>query len=503
MQVNLESSKGNGIDFSTATPLSEIPGPTAISLIVSSLPGGKFYKMELREVLRSCRKQYGDIMRFPSLFGNPSIVFTHKPEHFEIVFRTEGQWPVRPVLDTIKSFRENIRSDIFGVHAGLLHSQGKKWGDFRSIVNPVLMQPKTTKLYIPIIDQVASDFLGRIRFLRNPTTNQLPENFEDELNKWTLESIGVIALDTRLGLISNKANEKAMEFIENLKLVFELAFDLEFNISIWRIVATPKYKKLMKVLDSLADSAREYIEEAAGKLKKRKTESTKDHEESVLEKLLKIDPIIAQVMAIDMIFAGVDTTSSAFTGALYLLAKNPDKQEILRNEIRAVLPEKDSSFTIEKMTRLPYLRACIKESQRIFPTLNGNVRGAGQNIVLDGYQIPKGTFVAMLSPDLQMDDKYFPVASKFLPERWLKTDEARATCPVSAKAAHPFIYMPFGFGPRMCIGRRLAELEMEILLSKLVRNFHISWEHPDLKFKWSTINAPVSKLMFTLVDVEK
>lgn len=147
----------------------------------------------------------------------------------------------------------------------------------------------------------------RIRFLRNPTTNQLPENFEDELNKWTLESIGVIALDTRLGLISNKANEKAMEFIENLKLVFELAFDLEFNISIWRIVATPKYKKLMKVLDSLADSAREYIEEAAGKLKKRKTESTKDHEESVLEKLLKIDPIIAQVMAIDMIFAGVDT----------------------------------------------------------------------------------------------------------------------------------------------------------------------------------------------------
>lgn len=147
----------------------------------------------------------------------------------------------------------------------------------------------------------------RIRFLRNPTTNQLPENFEDELNKWTLESIGVIALDTRLGLISNKANEKAMEFIDNLKLVFQLAFDLEFNISIWRIVATPKYKKLMQVLDSLADSAREYIEEAAGKLKKRKTESTKDHEESVLEKLLKIDPIIAQVMAIDMIFAGVDT----------------------------------------------------------------------------------------------------------------------------------------------------------------------------------------------------
>lgn len=147
----------------------------------------------------------------------------------------------------------------------------------------------------------------RIRFLRNPTTNQLPENFEDELNKWTLESIGVIALDTRLGLISNKANEKAMEFIDNLKLVFELAFDLEFNISIWRIVATPKYKKLMKVLDSLADSAREYIEEAAEKLKKRRTESTKDHEESVLEKLLKIDPIIAQVMAMDMIFAGVDT----------------------------------------------------------------------------------------------------------------------------------------------------------------------------------------------------
>lgn len=196
-------------------------------------------------------------------------------------------------------------------------------------------------------------------------------------------------------------------------------------------------------------------------------------------------------------------TSSAFTSALYLLAKNPDKQEILRKEILTVLPEKNSTFTVNNMARLPYLRACIKESQRLFPTLNGNLRCAGQDIVLDGYQIPKGTPVIMQSPALQKDDKYYPNAKTFLPERWLKTQEAGVSCPASAKSAHPFIYLPFGFGPRTCIGKRFAEMEIETLLSKIVRNFYVTWEHPDLKFEWRTLNVPKGKLMFTLNDVEK
>lgn len=72
------------------------------------------------------------------------------------------------------------------------------------------------------------------------------------------------------------------------------------------------------------------------------------------------------------------------------MAKNPDKQDKLRQEILELLPDVDSKITAEGINKLPYLRACIKESMRLQPVVAGTQRGTAQNIVLDGYQIPKG-----------------------------------------------------------------------------------------------------------------
>lgn len=89
-------------------------------------------------------------------------------------------------------------------------------------------------------------------------------------------------------------------------------------------------------------------------------------------------------------------TSSGTTGILYLLATNPDKQAKLREELRTVLPKKDSPLTPENMRNLPYLRACIKEGLRLCPPAAGNVRAAGKDMVLQGYQIPKGVGFARI-----------------------------------------------------------------------------------------------------------
>ena len=62
------------------------------------------------------------------------------------------------------------------------------------------------------------------------------------------------------------------------------------------------------------------------------------------------------------------------------------------------------------------------------------------------------------------NEKHFREAKKFIPERWIKQDDESRP---EAKNAHPFVFMPFGFGPRMCLGRRFAELEMEIVLAKV------------------------------------
>lgn len=96
---------------------------------------------------------------------------------------------------------------------------------------------------------------------------------------------------------------------------------------------------------------------------------------------------------------------------------------------------------------------------------------------------------------LTNSEKYFKQADEFLPERWLKSE---VTSDMSAKHVNPFIFLPFGFGPRMCIGRRFAELELETLLAKVWHNvcFKRDWEW-DVKFfprfrlyeilKWTTI----------------
>lgn len=82
---------------------------------------------------------------------------------------------------------------------------------------------------------------------------------------------------------------------------------------------------------------------------------------------------------------------------LYCLAKNPDKQEILREEVLKILPCKDSKLDTKSLDNIPYMRAVIKESLRCYPVINGNFRRTGQDIVLQGYQIPKGVSAIAMS----------------------------------------------------------------------------------------------------------
>ena len=131
-----------------------------------------------------------------------------------------------------------------------------------------------------------------------------------------------------------------------------------------------------------------YVDEAVEKFEKNPVPDEND--QSILEKLLLIDKKIAVVMAADALIAGVDTTASATIGVMYCLAKNPEKQEKLREELMKILPDKNSRLTPENMKNMPYLRACIKEGTRIYPAVIGNLRKTGNDVVLQGYQVPKG-----------------------------------------------------------------------------------------------------------------
>jgi cytochrome P450 family 12 len=155
-------------------------------------------------------------------------------------------------------------------------------------------------------------------------------------------------------------------------------------------------------------------------------------------------------------------------------------------------------LTPNNMKNMPYLRACIKEGLRLHPPTGGTVRKAGKDLVLSGHRIPEGTEVVMPIALFQRD--CYSRNDEFIPERWLKHENTNE-CPHAKTEASPFSYLPFGFGSRVCIGKRLANLEIEVLLTRLIRDYKIEWNYPDLKFKVAILNIPDGDLKFKFTKV--
>ncbi|KPJ18448.1 Cytochrome P450 CYP12A2 [Papilio machaon] len=293
----------------------------------------------------------------------------------------------------------------------------------------------------------------------------LKSDFGDETKLWALESIGVIALGGRLNCFDPNlpADSPVKKLIQYSHDCFVVADKLDFSPSLWSL---NKY----------------FIQEA---IKKLKNETKSDNEKGVLEKLLEIDEHFAHVMASDMLFAGVDTTSNSVITLFYLLAKNPEKQTKLREEI------------LSGVEKRPYLKACIKESMRMMPVAAGNMRETSKEYNILGYHIPKNKSLLFAHEYTSMMECHYPRPNEYISERWLADKED----PLYYGNAHPFAFNPFGFGTRSCIGRRIAELEIESLVSRVVKDFHIHWFGEPLKMHHSTLNHVKGPFNFIFKDV--
>lgn len=213
---------------------------------------------------------------------------------------------------------------------------------------------------------------------------------------------------------------------------------------------------------------------------------------------------IEQTAAV-MFMAGVDTTQSVVNWNLLHLAANPDKQEKLRTELFAVLG--DGPLTPEAAqamkTMLPYLRAVVRETHRMAPpSAILTLRTAPCDLDLSGYKIPEGTKVAMQVFSLQNDPKYAEHPEAFVPERWLD-DAVSARAGTAAEVLdHKLLATPFSFGARMCLGGRVADLEVYAAICQLVRDwtFTISKVAPT----WRVLQPLMTKAApFPNFDIQK
>ncbi|XP_020495450.2 thromboxane-A synthase [Labrus bergylta] len=178
-------------------------------------------------------------------------------------------------------------------------------------------------------------------------------------------------------------------------------------------------------------------------------------------KMITEDEIVGQAFV--FLLAGYETSSNTLAFTCYLLALHPECQSRVQEEVDDFFTRHESP-DYSNVQELKYLDMVISEALRLYPPGFRFARDIDNDCVLNGQLLPKGATLEIPAGFLHYDPEHWPEPEKFIPERF--TPEAKAS-------RHPFVYLPFGAGPRNCVGMRLAQLEIKMALVRLFRRFNI------------------------------
>ena len=167
-----------------------------------------------------------------------------------------------------------------------------------------------------------------------------------------------------------------------------------------------------------------------------------------------------------LLLAGHETCANALTWSFSEVLRRPEIRSRLEAELDDIIGE--APVRVEDVDRLPYTRAVFNETLRMMPPVHYVSRRAIEDCRIGGYFVPRDTVMQCAIRMLHMDDRHFPQPLEFRPERWL-----------DAGTGHPrHAYIPFGWGPRICIGRELALIQGPLVLASFLKDRRFSPARP-------------------------
>ncbi|XP_059834727.1 1,25-dihydroxyvitamin D(3) 24-hydroxylase, mitochondrial [Hypanus sabinus] len=428
-----------------------IPGPTRWP-VVGSLPyiirKGGLRKQHITVV--EFHKKFGKI--FKMKLGPFESVHVGAPCLLEALYRKESNYPQRLEIKPWKAYRD-YRNEAYG----LLILEGKDWQRVRSIFQKKLMKPTEVIKLDGKINGVLKDFIGRLEKLRDETGKI--DDLYQELNKWSFETICLVLYNKRFGLLEENVGEESLNFIQAIKTMMDAFGKMVVTpVALHKCLNTQTWKDHTEAWDNIFKTAKCYID---GRLNSDSSCPANDFLSDIYsDSKLSRKELYATITELQI--GGVETTANSLLWAIFNLSRNTKVQEKLNEELLRVLP-KNQTPTAEDIKKMPYLKACLKESMRITPSVPFTSRTLEEETVLGDYLLPKGTILMISYHALGWNEEYFEEGMQFKPERWLQhTDKI-----------NPFAHIPFGIGKRMCIGRRLAELQLQLALCWLVQRYRI------------------------------
>lgn len=152
---------------------------------------------------------------------------------------------------SLVKYKGELRKSFFEDIGGVVGVHGEPWREFRSRVQKPILQLKTVRRYVTPLETVTNEFLERCESLLDEK-RELPADFDNEIHRWSLECIGLVALDTRLGCLDNKLSSEPQKIINAAQFALRNIGVLELKYPFWRYLPaslSPLWKKYVSNMD--------------------------------------------------------------------------------------------------------------------------------------------------------------------------------------------------------------------------------------------------------------
>ncbi|RDD39816.1 Cytochrome P450 3A14 [Trichoplax sp. H2] len=422
-----------------------IPGPKPIPLVGNILNGT--LREGIHPGLLNLAAKYGDIFGF--YFGPVRVCYVGKPDVVKQILVKEFPKFTNKIGATTTTILdlnlESLRDD--------------HWKRIRNILVPSFTASKLKNM-IPLFENSLEIMSEKLR--KAAEDNETIEIW-NWYGKYTLE----VVMATAFGIHADCQRNAEEPMLKHAAAIFRPSI---FTAGLMAIM--PSLMPIAKIVDRRYFGSIEYLEKAAKRvISERQTNPDENGKQKDMLQLMldagKNDPagkmtddeMIAQAMT--FLLAGYETTSNTLSFTTYVLATRPDIQDKLVEAIEEVFDENDE-LTYDGIQKVTYLQNVIDEVLRIYPAAYMGMRECGEDCTIEGYHFSEGTSVVYPIYGLHHDTRYWENPEDFDPERF--SEERK-------NDIQPFTYLPFSTGPRVCIGMRLAMIEIKITLCYLLRRF--------------------------------
>jgi len=406
---------------------------------------------------------FGSVWR--EFLPGKSFVCIADPEEYAKVVQVDGRLPIRMQLGPMAYHRVQK-----GWGLGLVNSNGEEWLQLRQAVAPVLMRQSEVQQHAPAMDQIAVDFVTKMKSELDVRSMAI-SNLDRKFFLWSMESISVVLIDKRFGCFNSTPPQEARDFIENLIGFFDKMQLLLYDFPIYEYFNTKKYQAFCHHADNMLNTMQRYVDNYCREIQGRGKGESRSLEDPFVVKLLNrgLDNKLAVETVVDLFTGSVETTANTLGWVLYNIAVNPKVQEKAFEEVKQVLEECGGKIDKLALGRLSYIKAVIRETFRLFPITATTSRIISEPVQLGGFLVPEGTHCQASLYPMGRNPMLFQDPLEFKPERWLRGEEEMD------QKTKAFASLPFGHGARMCIGRRLAEQELYIIVARILETFQVSY----------------------------